>query len=83
MYLVNCDRAVVVGNSIAGSKEWGFDLVNTGQPSGTDYGLFAWNTISYSSNGGGVIQNSVQNTFQNNNYLYNRQGPMHRGPATG
>jgi hypothetical protein len=74
MYIVNCDYAVVTGNDILGSREWGLDIVNTGYSSGSDYGLYSWNLIQNSRNGGGVIKDSKQATFQSNTYTNNRQG---------
>jgi len=83
MYLVNCDHAVVIGNLVTGVKEWGLDVVDTGQPSGTDFGLFQWNTVEYSRNGGGVLQNSVYDVFTNNTWTSNRQGPNASGSCNG
>jgi hypothetical protein len=83
MYLVNCDHAVVSGNEIISAGEWGLDLVNTGQPSGTDYGLFSWNLIKESRHGAGVVKDSTHNTFQNNQYINNRTGPNASGSCNG
>ena len=83
MYLVNCDYAVVSGNHISNAGEWGLDLVNTGQPSGTDYGLFSWNLIEYSRHGAGVVWDSLHNTFQSNEYIGNRAGPNASGSCNG
>lgn len=74
MYLVNCDRAVVIGNLVRGAREWGLDIVDADQPSGTDFGLFQWNTVENSRNGGAVLRNSLYNTFTNNTWRYNLQG---------
>lgn len=83
MYLVNCDYAVVSGNHIVNAGEWGLDLANTGQPSGTDYGLFSWNLIEGSRHGAGVVWNSLHNTFQSNEYIGNRIGPNASGSCNG
>ncbi len=83
MYLVNCDFAVVSGNEIVSSGEWGLDLVDTGQSSGSDYGLFSWNYIEGSRHGAGVLRNSLNNTFQANTYNNNRQGPNASGSCNG
>jgi hypothetical protein len=83
LYLVNCDYAVVSGNDILSAGEWGIDLVDTGQPSGTDYGLFSWNLVEGSRHGAGVIQDSLNNTFQSNTYNNNRQGPNASGSCNG
>lgn len=83
MYLVNCDRAVVIGNRVESAGEWGIDIVDTGQPSGTDFGLFQWNEIEGSRHGGVVMVDSVYNTFSNNHYIHNRQGPDASGSCNG
>lgn len=83
MYLVNCDYAVVSGNDILSAGEWGIDLVDTGQPSGTDYGLFSWNLVEGSRHGAGIVLDSLNNTFQNNTYNNNRQGPNASGSCNG
>lgn len=83
MYLVNCDRVVAVGNLVKGSKEWGLDIVSATEGPGTDYGFFQWNTVEYSRNGGGVLKSSHFNTFLNNTYNYNRQGPNASGSCNG
>lgn len=83
MYLVNCDYAVVSGNEISHAGEWGLDLVDTNAPSGSDYGLFSWNLIQHSRHGAGVVKNSKNNTFQNNDYISNRAGPNASGSCNG
>jgi hypothetical protein len=83
MYLVNCDYAVVSGNDILSAGEWGIDLVDANQPSGTDYGLFSWNLVQESRHGAGVVLDSLNNTFQNNTYNNNRQGPDAAGSCNG
>jgi hypothetical protein len=74
IYLVNCDHAVVIGNLVNGAKEWGLDIVDTNQPSGSDFGLFQWNTVEYSRNGGAVLLDSIYDVFTNNTWTSNVQG---------
>lgn len=74
IYLVNCDHAVVIGNLVHGAKEWGLDIVDTNQASGSDFGLFQWNTVEYSRNGGAVLKNSIYDVFTNNTWTNNLQG---------
>ncbi len=83
LFVVNCDNAQLLGNQVDHSKEWGFDIVNGVFPSGSDYGLFLGNTISYSRNGGVVLKDSQAALFKNNTYLYNRQGPSASGSCNG
>lgn len=83
MYLVNCDRVVAIGNLVKGSKEWGLDIVAAAEGPGTDFGFFQWNRVEYSRNGGGVLKSSHFNTFLNNTYTYNRQGPDASGSCNG
>ncbi|MBM7118487.1 right-handed parallel beta-helix repeat-containing protein [Archangium primigenium] len=83
MYLVNCDRAMVLSNTIQDANEWGLDLVNTGQPSGTDFSLFDGNLITRSRHGGAVLKDSLFDTFQFNTYRDNRRGPNASGRCNG
>ena len=83
MYLVNCDYAVVSGNDIYSAGEWGLDIVDTGQPSGSDYGLFSLNHIEGSRHGAGVIEDSKYAVFIQNEYVNNRQGPNASGSCNG
>ncbi|HEX3896121.1 MAG TPA: right-handed parallel beta-helix repeat-containing protein [Rudaea sp.] len=73
LYIVSCDYALILHNTITYSSEWGLDIVNTGYSSGTDWSLFDGNTINHSGNGGGVIVNSAYDTFSSNTFSSNRQ----------
>lgn len=83
VYLVNCDNAIVIGNLISHAQEWGLDIVKADQASGTDFGLFQWNQVEYSRNGGGVLKDSRYDTFTNNTYVGNRAGPNASGSCNG
>lgn len=83
MYIVNCDQALVIGNTVENAKEWGLDIVNTGQPSGSEFGLYQWNRIQYSRNGGAVLKDSPYNSFLNNTWTQNRRGPNASGSCNG
>ena len=82
-YIVSCDQALLLHNTITGSREWGLDIVDTGFSSGSDYGLYDSNTISASRNGGGVLLNSKYNTFTRNAFSNNRLGPSPSGSCDG
>ncbi|WP_139224945.1 right-handed parallel beta-helix repeat-containing protein [Dokdonella immobilis] len=83
VFLVACDNAQIIGNQVDHSKEWGLDIVNLSYPTGSDYGLFLENTVSYSRNGGAVLKDSQAALFKNNSYLSNRQGPSASGSCNG
>lgn len=83
MYLVNCDRAVVIGNLVSSAREWGLDITQADRASGSDFGLFEWNRVEYSRNGGAVLHNSTFATFTHNQYVHNRSGPNASGECNG
>jgi hypothetical protein len=74
IYVVNCDGARLIGNTVLRPKEWGLDIARhvscpPGDPcSGTDNVFAEGNLVRNASRGGAVVFKSNNPTFINNIY---------------
>lgn len=82
IYLVNCDFARIIKNTVTGSREWGLDFVNSSS-SGSDFLIIQDNHVSGSRNGGAVLRDSKYASFIGNHWTTNRTGPRASGRCNG